>query len=385
MDTALPRLGYFWQLDVSKNIYSSAGKVTVYPCSDRDYQVGSLPDILYLLFFLTRLPISVYFVMTISRTFLVLSIWLFLFSIDAPNCLAQQEQSPPAKHSMSIGQAAILGIVEGVTEYLPVSSTGHLLLAERILGIGDAPSLSSAQKEKTKDASDAYAICIQAGAIAAVLGLYFHRITQMISGLLGKSPQGRKLVINLLTDFFPAAVIALAFNSKIKALLFGPWPVVFAWFIGGVAILYFHAKSKQRPTLRRSSLSIDRIDWQMALVIGLFQCVAMWPGVSRSLVTIAGGLLVGMSMSAAVEFSFLLGVVTLGSATAYDALKHGKVMLETFDAIPLAVGVLFAFFSAVLAIRWMVSYLNRHGMAIFGYYRIALSIIVGGLLLAKVF
>ena len=323
--------------------------------------------------------------MSVSRLHLFVVLCVTFFCIPA---FAQDEQKTPArtaeKQQMSLTQAAILGVVEGVTEYLPVSSTGHLLLAERILGIGDATA-SISEKEKTKNAADAYTICIQAGAIIAVLGLYFRRVEQMIQGLFGKNRQGRKLLINICIAFLPAAVLGLSINSYIKAWLFGPWPVVAAWFVGGVLILYFQARSKNQQTLLRTGTVIDRMDYQMALIIGLFQCIAMWPGVSRSLVTIAGGLMVGLSMPAAVEFSFLLGVLTLGAATAHDGLKYGKLMLETFNMLPLAVGLIFAFLSAILAVKWMVSYLNRHGMAIFGYYRIALAIVVGGLLLAGIF
>ena len=126
------------------------------------------------------------------------------------------------------------------------------------------------------------------------------------------------------------------------------------------------------------------LTWKMSLVIGLAQCIAMWPGVSRSLVTIVGGLLVGLSLSSAVEFSFLLGLVTLGAATGYDALKHGQTMLEIFDSTSLAVGVVFAFAAAILSVKWMVGYLNKHGLAIFGYYRVILALVAGGLVFAGI-
>jgi undecaprenyl-diphosphatase len=269
----------------------------------------------------------------------------------------------------------ILGIVEGLTEYLPVSSTGHLLLAERLMGIGESESASARERQRTRDAADAYAICIQAGAIIAVLGLYFRRVRQMLLGMVGKDPDGRRLLINVAAGFLPAAVIGLLFNKPIKAFLFGPWPVVTAWFVGGAAILVVGwAKRKQRRPVHQG-LSLDDLTWRMALVIGFAQCIAMWPGVSRSLVTIVGGLLIGLSLPAAIEYSFLLGVVTLGAATGYDALKQGRIMLETFDAAALAVGLVFAFVSAVASVKWMVSYLNRHGLAVFGYYRVALAMV----------
>jgi undecaprenyl-diphosphatase len=283
--------------------------------------------------------------------------------------------------ALTLGQAAVLGMVEGLTEYLPVSSTGHLLLAARIMGIGAGENLTAAEAARIKEASDAYTICIQAGAILAVLGLYFRRVRQMLQGLLGKDNEGRQMLLNVLAAFLPAAVIGLLFNKLIKSYLFGIWPVVLAWLVGGLAILAVSRWNRGRDQSGAGGRSLVELSWRLALVIGFIQCLAMWPGVSRSLVTIVGGLLVGLSLAAAVEFSFLLGLLTLGAATAYDALKHGQLMLQTFDALALAVGVLFAFASALLSVKWMVGYLQRHGLAIFGYYRVALALLVGALLL----
>jgi len=287
----------------------------------------------------------------------------------------------PDRSALSLGQAAILGVVEGLTEYLPVSSTGHLLLAERVMSIGDSDTATPQQNERSKEATDAYTICIQAGAILAVFGLYFRRVRQMLYGLIGKDAEGRKLLIGVLVGFMPAAVIGLLFNKLIKSYLFGTWPVIIAWLVGGLAILAVSWRNKAKDHSAQSGFSIIELSWRMALVIGFAQCIAMWPGVSRSLVTIVGGLLVGLSLSAAVEFSFLLGLLTLSAATAYDTLKHGQLMLQTFDGLSLAVGVLFAFLSAILSVKWMVGYLNKHGLAIFGYYRVALALVTGALLM----
>ena len=190
----------------------------------------------------------------------------------------------------------------------------------------------------------------------------------------------KRNVSRILRNLLVAALIGLLFNSAIKALLFGPWPVVAAWFVGGVLILLVHWLKQKSADESRVGASLEELTWRMALLIGIAQCIAMWPGVSRSLITIVGGMVAGMTLPAAVEFSFLLGVLTLGAATAYDTLKHGREMLQTFDISALMVGLVFAFLSAVIAIKWMVAYLNRHGMAIFGYYRVVLALIVAGLL-----
>jgi undecaprenyl-diphosphatase len=272
-------------------------------------------------------------------------------------------------------QSLILGIVEGLTEYLPVSSTGHLILTQRLLGI------------ESSDSADAFAICIQIGAIVAVLGLYFQRVKRMGLGFLGRDPAGLQLGMAVIAGFLPAAVIGLLLEKPIKKYLFGGdawgmWPIVAAWFCGGVAILAVSAWKARQGGSPQSGHAIESMTWRLGLVVGLIQCIAMWPGVSRSLVTIVGGLVVGLSLPAAVEFSFLLGVLTLTAATAYDGLKHGADMLENYGAGTLFVGFLGAWVSAVLAVKWMVAFLNRHGMQIFGYYRIALAIVVAGLIWA---
>jgi undecaprenyl-diphosphatase len=275
---------------------------------------------------------------------------------------------------VDIFQAFILGLVEGLTEYLPVSSTGHLLLAQRLMGIASS------------EVSDAFAICIQAGAILAVLGLYRARVAQMLSGLVGGNPEGRRLAFNLVAAFIPAAVLGLLLEKPIKKYLFGGdawglWPVVAAWFVGGVAILVVSLIRKRRGATPGMGLDLDQLTVRMAVIVGAAQCLAMWPGVSRSLITIVGSVLVGLSLPAAVELSFLLGVITLTAATAKDLLKHGGEMLAAYGPVPLVVGFASAWLSAVLAIKWMVGYLKSHGMEIFGWYRVLLAIAVTAWLL----
>ncbi|MGC4015432.1 MAG: undecaprenyl-diphosphate phosphatase [Luteolibacter sp.] len=288
-------------------------------------------------------------------------------------------------------QSLLLGLIEGITEFLPVSSTGHLIVAQRLMGIG---TLSPTDKE----AADAFAICIQGGAILAVLGLYWKHVKQMLFGLLGRDPAGLKLLINLIVGFLPAAVVGLALHHWIEDKLFGLWPVVTSWVVGGVAILAAVWWRRKNP-VTGNKRELGQLTWQLALIIGLLQCIAMWPGTSRSLMTIAGGLLVGLTVRAAVEYSFLLGVLTLTAATAKTALDKAhasgpefehhfgtaKLMLHQFGAANLAIGGIAAMVSAFLAVKWLVGYLQSHGLALFGWYRIAIGTAVATLILTHTF
>lgn len=281
-------------------------------------------------------------------------------------------------------QALILGVVEGLTEYLPVSSTGHLIVAQRFMGIG--------LEGKDKAAADCFTIVIQAGAILAVLGLYWPRVCQMAKGLMGKDEVGLRLVMALIVAFLPAVFIGLAANDWIEERLFSLKYVVAAWIIGGVGILIVDRWLKRGGGA--DGRELIEITWKMALVIGFAQCIAMWPGTSRSLMTIVGGVLIGLRLSAAVEFSFLLGVLTLGAATVkkalwkiegfepkYDEWGGGTVLMwDQYGGMPMLVGMVAAGISAALAVKWMVGYLNRRGLGIFGWYRIGVGLAVGVLI-----
>jgi undecaprenyl-diphosphatase len=269
---------------------------------------------------------------------------------------------------MNAWQAVVLGVVEGVTEFLPISSTGHLILAQRALGLADTV------------ASHAYTVCIQAGAILAVLELYAGRVSQMVRGILGRDPAGRRLAFHIVVAFVPAAIVGLAFEKQIDEHLMHLWPIVASWFIGGVAIL---AVTKlRRAQAAAVGKSVEDLDWKGALVIGAWQCLALWPGTSRSLVTIAGGVIFGLSLASAVEFSLVLGLVTLLAATAHKAMHGTRAMLDEYGGVNLGLGLLVAFVFAWISVRWMVGYLKSHGMSLFGWYRVALALCVAVLIAA---
>ena len=213
---------------------------------------------------------------------------------------------------MNLLEIIILGIVEGLTEYLPVSSTGHLLLTESLLNMS-----------QSKEALDALAVCIQGGAILAVLSLYFPRVKAMAQGVRGNNPAGLKLLVNLILAFLPAAVVGLCCASLIKEYLFNTYTVAYSWIVGGGVILAYCAwrTREGRSNEGDSGASIESLTPGKALTVGALQCVAMIPGTSRSLMTMLGGMFVGLSVEAAVEFSFLLGLITLGAATVHDAYK----------------------------------------------------------------
>lgn len=269
--------------------------------------------------------------------------------------------------------AAILGVVEGVTEFLPISSTGHLILASSLLGLeSDDPAL--------KRGLGAFEIVIQSGALLAVIGHYRVAVGSMIQGLLGRDRAGLNLFLRLILAFLPAVFVGLALGDTVKEHLFGVWPVTVALAVGGVLMVGIETYRARR--LRELNLPIDagrdlgRMTALAAVVIGLGQCLAMWPGTSRSMVTIVTALLLGYSPRAAAEFSFLLAIPTLGAATVHDLAKEGSAILSVSGWTGLGIGFAASCLSAWFAVSFFLSYLTRHGMAVFGWYRIALAAIV---------
>ncbi len=286
--------------------------------------------------------------------------------------------------TMTVVQAIVLGLVEGITEYLPVSSTGHLIIVSDLLGLGESATQRSAV--------DTFNIVVQGGAILAVLGLYFPRVIQMLKGLAGKDKIGRKLAFNIIIAFLPAAILGVLFNDFIEEKLFNTPAVITALALGGLFMIALDKIkfNKHDEDDKDDALDITSLSWKQALFIGFMQTIAMWPGTSRSMMTIAGGVLVGLKPKQAAEFSFLLGLPTLGGATVYSLAKNLKEssdagtpnMFEVLGWMPIVVGMIVATISAMLAVRWLVSFLNKHGLAVFGYYRLALAALLGILIAA---
>jgi len=268
-----------------------------------------------------------------------------------------------ANADLSWWEAAILGLVEGLTEYLPVSSTGHLLVTAELLGLRDTA--------ESTEAIETFAICIQIGAIFAVLVLYWSRIQQMLDGLLGRSDEGRRVLIAVITAFVPTAILGVTFFGIVRDRFFGVGPIAWAWLIGGIGVLVL----SRTDWFDRASGEITELTMGKAAIIGVAQALAAWPGVSRSLITIVACVAVGLKLSAAVEFSFLLGLITLSAATVYEGLRGGQEMFDTFGFVNPLIGLLVGFLSAVAAVRWMVTWLNERGFEVFGWYRIAIGIL----------
>ena len=254
-------------------------------------------------------------------------------------------------------KAALMGVVEGLTEFLPISSTGHLILAGSLLNFVG---------EKMK----VFEIAIQTGAIFAVVLVYWQRVRDTLTGL-GRDPVAQRFALNVLTGFLPAVVLGLLFGKWIKAHLFTPTVVASTFILGGFVILW--AERRQASHTRVDS--VDRMSGADALKVGMVQCLAMVPGTSRSGATIIGGMLMGLSRQAATDFSFFLGLPTLIGAGIYSLYK-ARQELAWADAPLFGVGLLFSFLSAWLCVRWLLRYVATHDFKPFAWYRIAFGVLV---------
>lgn len=305
---------------------------------------------------------------------------------------------------LSATDAIILGIIEGVTEFLPVSSTGHLIVGNHLLDLDSDETLRDAKGQPLwykkpsprhpegepltlNLAAKTYAVVIQFGAIAAVAILYWSRITAMIQGLLGRDPAGLRLLGKVLIAFFPAVIFGLLFNDWIDTHLFSVGAVIAAQVAG--AFLMFYAESWRRRRLVAATMGtspplsrprqqdgLEELTPKAAASIGFLQCLAMWPGTSRSMMTIVGGYFAGLDPRKAAEFSFLLGLITLTGAAALKSLKSGAAMIQVFGWSNVLLGAAVAAVTAALCVRFLVHWLTRHGLVLFAWYRIGLAVVL---------
>ncbi len=265
-------------------------------------------------------------------------------------------------------KAAVMGIVEGLTEFLPISSTGHLILTASLLNFhGEAVKV--------------FEIAIQTGAMFAVIWEYRVKLARTVSGI-GHDPVAQRFALNVLIAFIPAVVLGLALGSAIKRHLFHPVPVALAFVLGGLIILWVEARHKRRfgamDLKGRRHARIETVDDMRpmdALKVGLLQCLALIPGTSRSGATIIGAVVLGFSRKAATEFSFFLGIPTLMGAGAYSVYKN-RDLLRLEDVPMFAVGTVVSFFSALLCIRWLIRYVSTHDFTLFAWYRIVFGVLV---------
>lgn len=258
-------------------------------------------------------------------------------------------------------KALILGVVEGLTEFLPVSSTGHLIVAGSLLNFTD-------EHAKTFD------VVIQLGAILAVCWEFRRRIGSVVSGLPSR-PDARRFTLNVIIATIPAIVLGLLFEKAIKAALFSPVPVAFALVVGGVVILWAEARQRARGETQARVQSVDDLSPLDALKVGLAQCFALIPGMSRSGSTIIGGMLFGLDRRVATEFSFFLAIPIIFGATAYELHKDWHLL--SVDALgTFALGFLAAFVSAFACVRWLLRYIAGHDFTAFAWYRIAFGLLI---------
>jgi undecaprenyl-diphosphatase len=274
----------------------------------------------------------------------------------------------PALDVMLLVRAALLGLVEGLTEFLPISSTGHLILAASLLDF-------------TGETAKVFEIAIQSGAMLAVIWEYRRRLSDTLRGL-GSDAAAQRFALNVAVAFVPAVIAGLALGKMIKAALFHPVPVAVAFIVGGLIILWVERWHHQRfgamdlaGTRRARVETADDMTPMDALKVGMLQCLALVPGTSRSGATIIGGMVLGFSRRCATEFSFYLGIPTLMGAGAYSVLKQREA-LSLADVPMFAVGTVVAFFSALLCIRWLIRYVSSHNFVPFAWYRIGFGAVV---------
>lgn len=303
------------------------------------------------------------------------------------------EAAPAPVAELSTGDAIVLGLVEGVTEFLPISSTGHLIIANQFLGLESEQQLTDKSGQPLwhkppspkhpdgvpltlKLAADTYAVVIQVGAIGAVVALYWQQFFLMLGGLLGRSSAGLRLLRNIILAFLPVAVVGFALHDVISRYLFSVWAVIASQVAGAFLMLWAERWREARAGVGREKGDAADLTPKKSLGIGLAQCLALWPGMSRSMVTIVGGYLAGLGPARAAEFSFLVGLPTLAGAALYKGIQSGPAMIGVFGWTNVLVGAAVAAISALIAVKFLVHFISRYGLALFAYYRMVLAAIL---------
>ena len=260
-------------------------------------------------------------------------------------------------------KAALMGVVEGLTEFLPISSTGHLILAGWLLEFNESVG---------EDKAKVFDIAIQTGAIFAIVLIYWQRLLSTLVGL-GSEPRAQRFALNVTIGFAPAVILGMAFGAAIKAHLFTPTVVASTFIIGGFIILWVERRQLSAPAAR--VVEVDDMSPMDALKVGLLQCLALVPGTSRSGASIIGGMVMGLSRKAATEFSFFLGIPTLMGAGVYSLYKE-RELLSAADIPLFGVGLLLSFLSAWICVRWLINYVSTHDFRPFAWYRIAFGVLI---------
>lgn len=301
-----------------------------------------------------------------------------------PAFAAGEERSPAeVRADFTYGRAVVTGVVEGVTEYLPVSSTGHMILSDGLVcNVNKDPNVTVQGVVDRKGRSvsldrvaDDYLVIIQLGAILAVIVAFFGRLRGLLVGVCRVERASLRLASAMLVAFLPAGLLGFLFKDAITAHLFSMEVVAVALVVGGIAILIAEKLLPARPA---EGDEVAALGWRSALTVGLCQCFALIPGTSRSLATILGGRVAGLSHAAATEFSFLVGLLTLSAASVYKAWSLGPALPQIYPAGPALVGLLIAAVTAFVSVKWLVGFVSRRGLGVFAWYRIAL----GGAILA---
>ena len=267
--------------------------------------------------------------------------------------------------TLQLIKAFFLGIVEGITEFLPISSTGHLIIVGKWI-------------EFTSTEGKVFEVVIQLGSILAVMWIFRARLIKMISGTLRRDPTEVAFTRNLIIAFLPSALIGFLFIKMIKALFFRPEVVVVTLIVGGLIMLWVERTRQpdQQPSRKITATTLESISWKQALIVGCAQCLAMIPGTSRSGSTIIGGMLAGIERKTATEFSFFLAMPTMLAAASYDMYKNAGLMSQA-DMLAIIVGFITAFLSALFVVRAILAFISKHTYRAFGWYRIVLGIVVG--------